>query len=102
MATSSKKSTSKQTTSRSVDSEELAELVKLAVALAIKETIPKFVDNVVAQLSENTKAMVAEQVAEFRSEMLAMRADTSRCMECVETKIVCLHWIAVSLQRRAS
>lgn len=81
MATTLRKTAAKQTTSRSVDSEELAELVKLAVA----EAIPKFVDDVVAQLSAETQALVAEQMAEFRSEMVAMRADTSKCMEVMET-----------------
>ena len=38
-----------------------------------------------AQLSAKTQAMVAEQMAEFRSEMLTMQADTTWCMECVET-----------------
>lgn len=85
MATSSKKTASKQANSRLVDNEELAELVKLAVAEAMKEAIPKFVEDVVAQLSAKTQAMVAEQMAEFRSEMLTMRADSARCMECVET-----------------
>ena len=78
MAASLKKTASKKTNSHSVDSEELAELVKLAVAEAIKEAIPTFVEDVVAQLSAKTHAMVAEQMAEFRSEIVAMRAETSR------------------------
>lgn len=85
MATTLRKTAAKQTNARSVDSEELAELVKLAVAEAIREAIPKFVDDVVAQLSAKTQALVAEQMAEFRSEMVAMRADTSKCMEVMET-----------------
>ena len=85
MATTLRKTAAKQTNARSVDSEELAELVKLAVAEAIREAIPKFVDDVVAQLSAKTQALVAEQMAEFRSEIVAMRADTSKCMEVMET-----------------
>lgn len=87
MATSSKKQSSKQAQDhiRAVDSEELSKLVKLAVADAIKEAIPKFVDDVVAQLSEKTQAIVAEQMSEVRNEISSIRADTSTCMEQIET-----------------
>lgn len=87
MSTSSRKPSSKPTQDqiRAVDSEELSKLVKLAVADAIKEAIPKFVDEVVAQLSEKTQAIVAEQMSEIRNEMSSIRADTSTCMEQIET-----------------
>lgn len=94
MATSSRKQSTKQaqvqTNIRSVDSEELSQLVKLAVADAIKDAIPKFVEDVVEQLSAKTQAMVAEQISEFRSEMLTIRADTSKCMGDMETSKSCL------------
>lgn len=70
---------------RSVDTEELSQLVKLAVADAIKDAIPKFVEDVVQQLSAKTQALVTEQLSEFRSDMLAIRADISKCMEGMET-----------------
>lgn len=71
--TSSKKTASKQNNLFLVDNEELAELaelVKPVVAEAMKEAIPKFEEDVVAQLSAKTQAMVAEQMSEFRSEMV--------------------------------
>lgn len=80
MATSSKKQSKTQDV-RAVDSEELSKLVKLAVADAIKEAFPKFVDDVVAQLSEKTQAIVAEQMSEVRNHISSIRTDISTCME---------------------
>jgi len=75
MAASSKKTANKQpTTARLVDSVELAELVKLAVAETIKESVPTLVEDVVSQLTNKTQAHVDAQVAVFHGEMGAMRA----------------------------
>lgn len=54
---------------RSMDNVELVELVKLAVAEAIKKAIHMLVDDVVLQLTSKTQALVDAQVAVFRSEM---------------------------------
>ncbi len=85
MAASWKKTTNKQpATTRLADSVELAELVKLAVAEAIKEAIPTLMEDVVSQLANKTQALVGAQVAVFRGEMVAMQADISKCMDYME------------------
>lgn len=70
--------------SRSADNEELAELVKLAVSEAIKEAIPGLVEDVVAQLTSKTQALVDAQAAVFRGEMVVMKADISKCVDYIE------------------
>lgn len=85
MAASSRKVAGKRSIiSRSVENEKLAELVKLAVAEAIKQAIPTLVEDVVAQLTSKTQALVDAQVAVFHGEMIAMQADISKCMDCIE------------------
>lgn len=85
MAACQKRTTNKQpATARLADNVELAELVKLAVAEAIKEAIPTLVEDVVSQLTNKTQALVDAQVAVFRGEMVAMQADISKCMDYME------------------
>lgn len=85
MAASSRKVAGKRSIiSRSVENEKLAELVKLAVAEAIKQAIPTLVEDVVAQLTSKMQALVDAQVAVFHGEMIAMQADISKCMDCIE------------------
>lgn len=84
MAANPRKTTGKQSAGvRSTDNE-LAELVKLAVSEAITEAIPALVQDVVAQLTSKTQELVDAQVGVLRNEMIAMRADISKCMDCVE------------------
>ncbi|TKS65406.1 hypothetical protein D9C73_027939 [Collichthys lucidus] len=66
------------TAASSADNEELAVLVKQAVAEAIKEAIPTLVEDVVSQLTDKTQALVDAQVAVFRGEVVAMQAEISK------------------------
>lgn len=85
MATSSRKAAGKQpVTVPSSDNGELANVVKLAVAEAIKEAIPTLVQDVVAQLTSKTQELVEAQVAVLRSEMVTMRTDILECKDCME------------------
>lgn len=102
MAASSRKVAGKGSIiSRSVENEKLAELVKLAVAKAIKQAIPTLVEDVVAQLTSKMQALVDAQVAVFHGEMIAMQADISKCMDCIEKgKNRGPRWTASSLHLR--
>ena len=73
-----------KTSISSADNEELAVLVKQAVAEAIKEAIPTLVEDVVSQLTNKTQALVDAQVAVFRGEMVAMQAEISKCVDYME------------------
>ena len=73
-----------KTTNFSADNEELAALVKVAVAEAIKEATPTLVEDVVSQLTNKTQALVDAQVAVFRGEMVAMQAEISKCVDYME------------------
>lgn len=74
---------SKKTSACPADNLELAELVKVAVAEAIKGAIPMLVEDV-SQLTNRTQALVDAQVMEFRGEMVAMQADIFKCMNYME------------------
>lgn len=79
------KGTGRRSTIRFGDkNEELADLVKLAVGEAIKQAIPALVEDVVERLTNKTQALVDAQVAEIRSEIVAMKADVSKCMDGIE------------------
>ncbi len=85
MATSSKKAAGKQpVTVPSSNNEQLANVVKLAVAEAIKEAIPTLVQDVVAQLTSKAQELVEAQVSVLRSEMVTMRTDISECKDRME------------------
>ncbi|KAE8296864.1 hypothetical protein D5F01_LYC05634 [Larimichthys crocea] len=73
-----------KTTTSSADNEELAVLVKQAVAEAIKEAIPTLVEDVVSQLTDKTQALVDAQVVVFRGEMVAIQAEISKCVDYME------------------
>lgn len=91
MAACQKRTTNKwPATARIVDNVELAELVKLAVAEAIKEAIPTLVEDVLSQLTNTTQALVDAQVAVFHGEMIAMQADNSKCMDYMEKDENCI------------
>ncbi len=85
MAASLKKMTNKQqATARLANNAELAKLVKLAAAEAIKEAIPTLMEDMVSQLRNKTQALVDAQVTVFRGEMVALQADISKCMDYME------------------